>query len=392
MCFRIGCGLTALVIAAAGAHAYAQVDPGPAASALERQGKFAEAEAEWKLLARQSPARPEPLAEIGLLEAKQEHYAEAIAWYRKAMALNPEMPGLGFNLGLAYFKAGDYRDALRQLDPLLKSEPPDSEDAQRLAILIGMSHYGLAEFVAATPYLKQAADRDTQNLSLHLTLAHSCLLSNQYQCVLDEFHRIISLNPDSAEAHLLAGEALDEMKEPVDAIRELRAAVQADPKQPNVHFALGYLLWTQAHTEEAAQEFQAELDNVPGNALAMLYLADAEIQMNQPERARPLLEKVVRIAPDNSMGHLDLGIIYGDSGRNTQALREFKLAAALDPTNVKPHWRMARLYRAMGKTAEADAEMTKTKDMNQAADEGLLKAMSRLSPRNNLPQSVPAKK
>src|ERR1035438_5033056 len=117
-----------------------------------------------------------------------------------------------------------------------------------------MSHYGLAEFAAATPYLKQAIDRDAQNLPLLLTLAHSCLLSQQYPCVLDAFHRIMSLNPNSAEAHMLAGEALDEMKEPVDAIRELRAAVQANPREPNVHFALGYLLWTQGRTGEAARE------------------------------------------------------------------------------------------------------------------------------------------
>jgi len=71
-----------------------------------------------------------------------------------------------------------------------------------------MSHYGLGEFAAATPYLKRAAEGDAQNLTLLLTLAHSCLLSKQYQCVLDEFHRIIALSPDSAEAHMLAGEAL----------------------------------------------------------------------------------------------------------------------------------------------------------------------------------------
>jgi len=53
-----------------------------------------------------------------------------------------------------------------------------------------MSHYGLGEFAAATPYLKRAAEGDAQNLTLLLTLAHSCLLSKQYQCVLDEFHAL----------------------------------------------------------------------------------------------------------------------------------------------------------------------------------------------------------
>jgi tetratricopeptide (TPR) repeat protein len=364
---------------------HSQDDSRQTAFALEQQGKTTEAEAAWSALAKAYPTNPEPFAHLGLLEARQEHYTEAIASYRKAMALDPAMPRLRFNLGLAYFKAGEYKDALQQFNPLLKTETPDSEEAQRLTILIGMSHYGLAEFTAADPYLKQAADRDAQNLPLLLTLAHSCLLSNQYQCVLDAFHRIISLNPQSAEAHMLAGEALDEMKEPVDATRELRAAVEADPKEPSVHFGLGYLLWTQGQTEEAAREFQAELNNDSQHTLSMLYLADSQIQMNRLEDARPLLEKVVRIDPANPMGHLDLGVVYTEAGRNLDALRELKKAAALDPKDVKAHWRLARLYRSMGKTAEANAELTKTKNMNQAADEGLLKAMSRIPKQDSAP-------
>jgi tetratricopeptide (TPR) repeat protein len=366
----------------------AQDDPTQRALTLVREGKIVEAEGEFKELARQHPTSPEPLAELGLLEARQEHYAEAVAWYRKAMALSPEMPRLRFNLGLAYFKAGEYREALQQLTPLLKAEPADSDEGQRLTILIGMSHYGLGEFVAATPYLKQAAGGDAQNLSLLLTLAHSCLLSKQYQCVLDQFHRIIALSPDSAEAHMLAGEALDEMREPVDATRELRAAVQADPKAPNVHFALGYLLWTQGHAEEAAKEFQAQLDNVPQHALAMLYLADAEIQMNQFEPARPLLEKVVKATPGNAMGHLDLGIVDEETGQREAALRELKETIALKPDDVKAHWRLARLYRSMGKTAEAKVELDKSRTLNETADEKLLKIMSTVPQQNGASQGA----
>ena len=307
------------------------------------------------------------------------------------MALNPAMPGLRFNLGLAYFKAGNYREAVHEFGPLLKAAPGD----QRLTILMGMSHYGLDEFAAAAPYLKQAAEHDPQNLPLLLALAHSCLLSQQYQCVLDELHRIVALNPESAEAHMLAGEALDQMKDTAGAIRELRAAVVANPKEPNVHFGLGYLLWTQGQTQDAAREFQAELDNYPGNAQAMLYVADSLIQMNRLQDALPLLEKVESINPANAMGHLDLGIVYTEVGRNEDALRELKQAAALKPGDVNAHYRLGRLYRSMGRNAEAKAEFDKSKSLNKSADEGLIKAMSRVAPPDSAPHgpvSAPAVK
>ena len=222
------------------AAAVAQTDPGQVAFSLEREGKLAEAEAAWSALAKQYPTNPEPLAHMGLIESRQGHYAEAIKYYTRAMALNPRMPGLQLNLGLAFFKAGDYKRAIAELDPMLKAQP----DNQQLVVLIGMSHYGLEQFSQASPLLKQASDRDPANLTLLLTLAHSCLLSHQYPCVLDAYHRLVTLNAESAEADMLVGEALDEMKDPEGAIREFRAAVAANPKEPNVHFGLGYLLWT----------------------------------------------------------------------------------------------------------------------------------------------------
>jgi tetratricopeptide (TPR) repeat protein len=355
-------------------QALPQSDRRDVAISLEQQGKMAEAEAAWGALAKTYPANPEPLAHLGLLEARQEHYAEAIRFYRKALALSPTMPGLRLNLGLALFKNGGYKDAIQMFSPLLKTEPED----QRLTVLMGMSHYGLREYATAAPYLKQAADRDTQNLTLLLTLAHSCLLSQQFPCVLDAFHRIESLNAESAEADMLVGEALSEMKDTFGAIREFRAAVKANPKEPNVHFGLGYLLWTERQYPEAAAEFQAEVDNDPHHMQAMLYLANSEIEMNRMDNARLLLEKVVKSIPENSMGHLDLGIVYADADRKQDALEQFQAAARLAPSDVNAHFRLGRLYMAMGKKAEAKLELDKASSLNKATNDGILKMMSGL--------------
>jgi tetratricopeptide (TPR) repeat protein len=357
--------------------ALAQDDQWQSALSLSQQGKNAEAETAWKALSEHNPSDPRPYAYLGLLEARQEHYPQAITYYRKAMELNPALAGLRMNLGLALFKDGDYRQAIQIFGPLLKNEPASSPETQRLTLLIGMSHYGLSEFAAATPFLKQAADQDPTNLTLLLTLAHSCLLSTQYQCVLDTYHRMIALNAESAEADMLMGEALDEMKETGEATRKFQDAVKANPKEPNVHFGLGYLLWMQGKMQEAAQEFHAELENDPGHLQAMLYLADTDIQMNRMDDARSLLEKLVKINPENSMEHLDLGVVYAGEGRNAAALAEFQAAEKLAPEDVKAHWRLARLYRSMGKTAESEAEISKARSINQAADDRLLKVLSR---------------
>jgi tetratricopeptide (TPR) repeat protein len=365
----IAVGAAAILLAAA---SIAQTDPGQVAFSLEREGKLAEAEAAWSALARQYPRNPEPLAHMALIESRQEHYQDAIKLYRRAMALNPAMPGLRLNLGIALFKAGDYQQAITDLDPLLKAQPGD----QRLNILLGMSHYGLGHFVEASALLKRASEGDPQNLTLLLTLAHSCLLSHQYPCVVDAYHRLIALNAESAEADMLVGEALDEMKDPEGAIREFRAAVTADPREPNVHFGLGYLLWTKGQYQEAADEFRKELANDPHHQQAMLYLADTQILMNQFDQARPLLEQVGKADPSIAMQHLDLGAVYIELDRKQDAKTELETAVKLAPRNVKAHYRLAQLYRSLGLTSQAKLEFDKASSLNKAEDERLLKVMS----------------
>lgn len=370
----------ALALALATAHASAQQDTYAAtrqkALVLEQQGNLTDAAAAWQSLAHAYPNKPEPYAQLAVLAARQQNYKEAIPLYRKALKMNPNVPGLRMNLALALFKNEQLKEAIPEFAAVLKSAPADSPDAQRARILLGMSHYGLGQYTDAITPLKEATARDAQNLPLRLALAHSCLWSKQLQCVMDVYKEILNLNAESAEADMLAGEALDEMKDNEGSTKMFRAAVAANPKEPNVHFGLGYLLWTQKQYPEAAEQFRAELANDPAHAQSMMYLGDALLQMNKPDEARPLLAKAVGIEPSLSLGHLDLGIIDTDAGRNEDALRELEAAEKLQDNDVNVHWRLARLYRAMGRKDEAKAEFDRASKLNKAADEDLFKKIA----------------
>jgi tetratricopeptide (TPR) repeat protein len=365
-------------------------DQGSLAFALEQQGKYPEAEAAWRTVVKAHPAHADAYAHLGFLEARQERYAEAVPLYRKALALNPSMPGLRLNLGLSLFKSGALKEAIETFAPLLKTLPPSSPEATRLKTLIGLAHYGLGEYAAAVAPLKEATAADAQSLPLRLALAHSCLWSRQYKCVLDVYHEILTLNAESAEADMLAGEALDEMKDNAGATQQFRAAVKADPREPNVHFGLGYLLWGLMQYEEAAQEFQAELVNNPAHAQALAFLADTEMRLSHPEQAPALLEKALRIDPGIELAHLDLGILYGDAGRKDDALKELKMAAKLSPEDQNVHFRLGRFYQAEGRKDEAKVEFDKTRSLQKAADETVFRKLREAQAKGHPAESTQA--
>jgi tetratricopeptide (TPR) repeat protein len=361
--------------------ASAQSDLRTEALALEQQGRDADAERIWKSIAAANPKSPEAFAHIGLLESRQENYPAAIESYRKALELGPALPGLEMNLGLACFKANRFPEAIRAFRAEIDKQPPDSPAAQRLTILLGMAHYGMGDYFVAIPYLQRAAAEDPQSLPLRLTLAHSCLWSKQCDCVMSVYKEILALNADSAEADMLAGEALDEKGDDAGAIEQFRAAARADPKLVNVHFGLGYLLWKQHHFDEAAKEFQAELENDAGQRQARAYLGDSLVELNQYEQAQPDLEKAAAEPAAPAMVHRDLGVVYAEAGRKEDAAAELLKAIALDPGDVSPHWRLGKLYQSMGRKDAAKAEFDIASAMNKESGKPLAQELGGEQPK-----------
>ena len=212
--------------------------------------------------------------------------------------LNPDLPGLQMNLGLALFKAAQFPDAIRIV---LVRDQETSRRSSRLTILLGMAHYGMKDYLVAIPYLKRATEHDPQNVTLRMTLAHSCISSEQYQCVLDVHKEILALNAESAEADMLAAEAFDQMGDSAAAKKQFRAAILKNSSEPSVHFGLGYLLWSEGRWSEAANEFLLELQNDPNHTRARIYLADPWCGRLNLHR---LLRNWASSLPTNNQNHL----------------------------------------------------------------------------------------
>lgn len=347
-----------------------------AALLLEQQGKLDDAQAIWAALSKANPRNPEPFAHLGLIASHQQRYADAVPYYRKALALAPKMQAARIDLALALFKSGQTKAAIPEFQTLIKTSPKGSAQELRFTILTGMAYYALADYAHAAPYLKTATEHDKTNLPLRLALAHSYLWTKQLQALMDVYHEILVLDPNSAEAYMLAGEALDEMKDNVGATEMFRAAVKANSKTPNAHFGLGYLLWSQKKYPEAAAELQAELENDPNHVQALVYLGDTKIQMNNNDEAGPLLERAVKLDPSQPLAHLDLGVVYAEMNKNEDALRELLVAEKMIPDDVNVHWRLGRLYRALGRKDEAKVEFDQASKLNKKADEDLYKKIA----------------
>jgi tetratricopeptide (TPR) repeat protein len=98
------------------------------ASALGRRGRLAEAIAHYRQALRLNPDLAEPHVGLGLALARQGQLEEAIAHYRQALRLKPDLADAHNNWGLALFEQGRPAEAVEHYRQALRLNP-DHADA-----------------------------------------------------------------------------------------------------------------------------------------------------------------------------------------------------------------------------------------------------------------------
>jgi tetratricopeptide (TPR) repeat protein len=76
------------------------------------------------------------LASTGLALSHAKKYDAAAVCYRKILAIDPNIPQIQLNLGLAEFKSGRFREAAERFQTVLKLDPKNTQ----APTLLGMSY------------------------------------------------------------------------------------------------------------------------------------------------------------------------------------------------------------------------------------------------------------
>lgn len=82
----------------------------------DHRAESEQVEALLKRAASLDPAFPDPVLQLGVLDASQQKYAEAIERYQQAVKLNPDLADAHYRLGQAYFRTGHREQAQQEYE------------------------------------------------------------------------------------------------------------------------------------------------------------------------------------------------------------------------------------------------------------------------------------
>ena len=141
-----------------------------------------------------------------------------------------------------------------------------------------------------------------------------------------------------ALSHLARGaELADKKKLYPEAEQEFRAALALEPGNPDLHFALGYVLYEQKKWDLAAAEYRTCIRLQPDLALAHHHLGLTLDKKRDLDGAIAEYRTAIRLQPDDAKAHYNLGRALGGKGDLDGAIVESRTAIRLEPDDALAH-------------------------------------------------------
>jgi len=166
-----------------------------------------------------------------------------------------------------------------------------------------------------------------------------------YDVALREYRAAVEADPSSAVARRSLGSILAITGAEPEAIAEFRTALELEPDRPDALFALGHLLAGEGSTEEARLHLERAADLDPRLAEARLALGALLAAAGEWEDAAERYREILAVDAASAEARLELGKVLVQSGRVEEGVAEFDRVVAAD---VEAESRaQAHYYRAI---------------------------------------------
>jgi tetratricopeptide (TPR) repeat protein len=171
------------------------------------------------------------------------------------------------------------------------------------------------------------------------------------------------LDARSVELHLLAAELHSVAEQPAEALRELDAALLAEPTHEEALVRRSAVLAELGRLERAAGDLSHALLRRPGHVDALLARARVFLRLDRVDDARTDAQNARSLAPGDPAPEVVLGEVCEAEGDAAQALTHFEAATKAAPLDPEPLIARGVLRLAAGSYEAAGADMTRAEEL-----------------------------
>lgn len=228
----------------------------------------------------------------------------------KAAVLPPEPKEKKVNIP----KTGEFRTAART-DYEAITEKPAAAGEETSTYKIPSKQIAISE---------SRERKQLEQERFHLQLASASHKNKQFQKALQEYQRVLKLNPSNNQARNNLGLVYKDMGDLDRAATEYMQFIAREPNNAKAYHNLGTIYYLQGRFPEAVQEFRKALAVDGNNVESYVNLALAYKRQGRTGEAAQVFEHVLSIDTQLAEAHYNLALLMEEMGDVSNALLHFQ--------------------------------------------------------------------
>ena len=245
--------------------------------------------------------------------------SEARNLYEQTLRTVPDNADLLFGLGTVFFREHNWPEAIENYRSSINARPGDVK---------------VLYYLAEAFFANADVDRARQTIAMAASLAPNDAL------ICQKYGEYLAVNIEARK----------------EGLAWMEKARRLDPKLPRIDFDIARTQFDLTDYQSAIANFDAALRRDAGNGEAAFYLGESWANLGDWEQARNFYSYALT-------HRYEKGPAFYGLGRSQVELHEFEAAVAtlqhavdVQPSLVKAHFQLAKAYRQLGRTNEAQHE------------------------------------
>ncbi|ANN63462.1 hypothetical protein SZ47_09765 [Brachyspira hyodysenteriae] len=188
--------------------------------------------------------------------------------------------------------------------------------------------------------------------------------SKLYEEAIEDFNKIIELNPKDRDAYFFRGLTKTGLKLYEEAIEDFNEAIKLNLKNWESYFARGVSKSSLKLYEEAIEDFNKSIELNSDNEEAYFNRGIAKVKLARYEEAIVDFNKTIKLNPKNEKAYFNRGIAKIESKKYGKDIEDFNKAIELNPDNEEAYFNRGIAKVKLARYEEAIVDFNKSIELN----------------------------